>query len=365
MPPTTPKKDPPKKPAKAEPPKKEAPPAPMDKKEVSKMLGYIKYHARPGNKNEEGRRDAEECLNVYTKLKNIDKAAFLAKFENNKGSLKWIYSYNIRHQAEESTDASSTENWYTKCSMHGSMYILFAASLTPKPPRSMHPPHSIHPTPSPLRRHQLLKMHGFDAMLMKQKESDEVLQALLLENQTEFKYEPQVKESISGNPLLTRYWFVVNHGVKRTKLEREKHDLSASSDLKEKDIREAGSVPFVSVKLENPLFAVFKEKRTVLQSAKAALDKIHAQSQDIYCQLKASKDELVQCRAKSTKDIVDQLGEHLSETRMCCAQMADVDGSDDHLQKHIDRMQNLIDKAAAHQEGFKSLKRKSTMMLSS
>jgi hypothetical protein len=45
--------------------------------------------------------------------------------------------------------------------------------------------------------------------------------------------------------------------------------------------------------------------------------------------------------------------------------MADVDGSDDHLQKHIDRMQNLIDKAAAHQEGFKSLKRKSTMMLSS
>ena len=48
--------------AKAEPPKKEAPPAAMDKKDVSRMLGYIKYHARPDNKNEEGKRDAEECL---------------------------------------------------------------------------------------------------------------------------------------------------------------------------------------------------------------------------------------------------------------------------------------------------------------
>ena len=45
--------------------------------------------------------------------------------------------------------------------------------------------------------------------------------------------------------------------------------------------------------------------------------------------------------------------------------MADVDGSDGHLQKHIDRMQILIDKAAAHQEGLKSLNRKSSMMLSS
>ena len=188
-----------------------------------------------------------------------------------------------------------------------------------------------------------------------------MLQALLLENQTEFQHKPQQKDSISGNPLLTRYFFVVNHGVKRSNVDRQVHDLNAASDVKEKDIREAGSAPLkLCIKAENPLFVVFKEKRSVLQSAKTALDKIHAQSQDIYYQLKANRDELVQGRAEGTKDIVDKLGEHLSETRMCCAQMADVDASDDHLQKHIDRMQKLIDKAVARQEGFKSLKRKTT-----
>ena len=95
----------------------------MDKKEVSKMLGYIKHHARPGNQNGEGTRDASECLNVYTQLKNIDKPAFLAKFANNKGSLKWVDSYSIKNQAEFSTAASSTENWFTKCSQHVYMHV--------------------------------------------------------------------------------------------------------------------------------------------------------------------------------------------------------------------------------------------------
>ena len=56
-------------------------------------------------------------------------------------------------------------------------------------------------------------------------------------------------------------------------------------------------------------------------------------------------------RAKGTRDIVDHSGAHFLETRACCAEVADVDGSDDHLQQHIDRLQNLIDKAAARPEG--------------
>ena len=86
-------------------------------------------------------------------------------------------------------------------------------------------------------------MHGLDAAVTKPKESDEALQGLMLENQTELQHQPQQKDSISGNPLLTRYFFVVDHGVKRSSVERQMHELSATSDVKEKDIREAGSAP--------------------------------------------------------------------------------------------------------------------------
>lgn len=75
----------------------------MDKASVSKMLGFLKYHARSGNKNEEA-----VALAKYHSA-GEDKSGFLEKFEANKGSLKWIYDLEKTTTETENTTVAQKE----------------------------------------------------------------------------------------------------------------------------------------------------------------------------------------------------------------------------------------------------------------
>ena len=77
----------------------------MDKAAVSKMLGYMKYHARATNKDMGDRDDASFALAKYNALKGVDKVNFLKSYEQNKGSLKWARSFTSTSTEIESRKA--------------------------------------------------------------------------------------------------------------------------------------------------------------------------------------------------------------------------------------------------------------------
>ena len=74
----------------------------MDKGDVSRMLGYLKYHARDGNKDASDKQDARAAMDKYNVLSGQDKLGFLEKYDQNKGSLKWVYTYQAVSQEIES-----------------------------------------------------------------------------------------------------------------------------------------------------------------------------------------------------------------------------------------------------------------------
>jgi len=81
------------------PPKRAA----MDRSTVSKMLGYLKYHAKLTNTDETDRSDAKVALDTYNQLGNVDKSTVLSKYEKNKGSLKWIHQFSTTSSDVEAT----------------------------------------------------------------------------------------------------------------------------------------------------------------------------------------------------------------------------------------------------------------------
>jgi len=82
---------------------------PMDRIEVSKMLGYLKYHAKPSNKNQGDRADAQRALEVYQGLGQEQKPSFLEAYNNHKGNLKWIYAFSQTEEEVEGTKVQTGE----------------------------------------------------------------------------------------------------------------------------------------------------------------------------------------------------------------------------------------------------------------
>lgn len=74
---------------------------------VSKMLGYMKYHARPGNQDTEDQAIASDALVKYSQLEGVDKRKFLIEYEKNKGTLKWTRTF-FQTSAEKHITKSGT-----------------------------------------------------------------------------------------------------------------------------------------------------------------------------------------------------------------------------------------------------------------
>ena len=111
---------------------------PMEKAEVSKMLGYLKYWAKPNLKNPEASADAQKALEVYKNLANEQKAGFLESYHKHKGNLKWVYAFEQVEEEVVDTKAGGTqEGWEGWGVWVGG----FTAPPVPPPP----PLHSLSP----------------------------------------------------------------------------------------------------------------------------------------------------------------------------------------------------------------------------
>ena len=99
-----------------------------------------------------------------------------------KGKLGWTKKFKITEKAIASTKDTVVENWHTM--------------------------------------HQILQFNGFDPYRMTAKAAEDLLEALLQENQTFFEYERKVEVN-AQNKLLTRYYYVQAKGRKRLWEERQ------------------------------------------------------------------------------------------------------------------------------------------------
>jgi hypothetical protein len=70
--------------------------ASTDWSSVSKMLGYLKYHAREANTDASDKEAAQYALAKYSSLSGIDKQDFLAQYIKHKGNLKWARTFSTR-----------------------------------------------------------------------------------------------------------------------------------------------------------------------------------------------------------------------------------------------------------------------------
>lgn len=217
-----------------------------------------------------------------------------------------------------------------------------------------------------LNMHQILSANGFDANSMKEKDRETLLQSLLEDNQKQFGHEPKSAPSASGNPLLTKYYWIEDLGVARSFQSSSSKVVSSAAEAKEKDVQQAiesGDMKLKMVKSENPKYEEFKQKISVLTTGKASLDKVHGQASDIFYQLKASSEIGCKTKADEIKKIVDKMGENLQEMREVIATSKSIDASDDKIADRIAKVQLLTDICMAHLDGFKVLKKKCLAML--
>ena len=89
----------------------------MPKGDVSRMLGYLKYHAKDSNKVKDDKSDASTALSTYSGLKGFDKTKFLAQYEANKGTLKWIHTFEATSTETETTTVLTINSYKHVCTL--------------------------------------------------------------------------------------------------------------------------------------------------------------------------------------------------------------------------------------------------------
>ena len=86
----------------------------MPKDQVSKMLGFLKYHAGPRSKAGDGiKSDAGHALAVYSQLTPEKKKEFLKSFNKNR-DLAWVRTLSESEETEEKSEVTSQSGWFLR-----------------------------------------------------------------------------------------------------------------------------------------------------------------------------------------------------------------------------------------------------------
>ena len=214
----------------------------------------------------------------------------------------------------------------------------------------------------------ILKDQGFDPMSIKEKEAEALLHDILSDNRSQYGHEYKEEKAPSGNPLLTKYFYVKDHGVERSWLSQTAKKFTETADLKEKEVLSVKEIPgssSVTVKCENPAFLEFKAKLAVLTSAKGALEKLSTHVADLLCQLEISTQPGCDVQAKRVEEASVQIKDLLSKVRAEVVKGGKVDASMDELEGLTKKMADMCEMAMIHQDGFKIMKKRSLAMMGS
>lgn len=217
-----------------------------------------------------------------------------------------------------------------------------------------------------LNRHQILQENGFDPHKVGDADAAKLLADILEDNRKVFGHEYRELASESKNPLLTKYFYVVDKGVNRAHVLTECNRLAETAMVKQQDVERAltaSSSSGVSIKIENMAWVRFKEEAEKLNSAKITLDKLGPQASDLYFQVKMSKNPDAQRKAQEMKEVKEKIAADAEKLREFAMEMKQVDASDDDLHGKIKTMESLCAVALVHSDGFKAIKRRLAVLM--
>ena len=162
-----------------------------------------------------------------------------------------------------------------------------------------------------MNRRQILHESGFDPRKVSDADAAKLLTDILADSRRVFGHEYRELPSESGNPLLAKYFYVVDKGVNRAHVLTECNRLTESAMVKQQDVERAltaaSSSSGVSIKVENMAWVRFKEEAEKLNSAKTTLDKLGPQASDLYFQVKMSKNPDAQRKAQEMKEVKERI----------------------------------------------------------
>ena len=225
----------------------------MNRAEVSKMLGLLKYRADDA-KNKKGvdAPEARAALEAYQKMDTLEKRQFLADFLANgagkkPGSLKFVVGYTQKLTRQQTEEVSTTEDFLT----------------LPK----------------------ILELHGLKWADFPADQALEIGLQLVEDNKTDFSHDGEVLKHAKMS-ILDRYRFIHSAGLTKRRKKEHSEELSkeASDAAKITTMCESGAlaIPGPSnalassappIKQEIPGVDKAKEKLALLRTALTAVQK--------------------------------------------------------------------------------------------
>ena len=213
-------------------------------------------------------------------------------------------------------------------------------------------------------------MNKIDTVGLKNKDVDQVFEALLKDAEEELDYKTEVKEHKSI-PMLNKYLYRWSDGVE--KIERRSEEMQHEQNAKPGDPNllklgltllgdGAPSAASTPVKLESPILAEIQAKLPTLVASKKVLALNLQQGQDMQTELqvKAFGDNAISSKVLEMKGAMSALVLFLDEIRSHEATCKYASGgmASDQLKSLLDTMKELIEKGIAHQEGFRMMQKR-------
>ena len=306
---------------------------PMNKAEISKMLGTLKYSTKAVKASTGEKQEAETALATYSALDQNKKRDFLEAFQKNKGNLKWISNFGSKTVEEEKHKAGIVEHWWN--------------------------------------RSQIFKDQGIEYGQMSTQEQEDMLKDILADNRHQHGHSFKEQASFSGNPQLHKYYYVKDSGVKRTWEQTDSTTFSEDADIKDKDLKalsasaNASASAGITIKNENPQFQEFKQKLGVLASGKKVLELVASKTGDMYFAMKAHTDEVVRNSAGVVENAYTDMQGHLREIKEEVAKGEAMTNASDGLCDFTINAKRLADICSVHSDAYKEYKRKYSPLLRS
>jgi len=291
----------------------------MDRDAVKKMLGYLTYQCSDRCKAPADKKDlAADALERYRGLSGDHKAEFLTKFQQNK-DLAW---FRMFQQCEQQTSA-----------------------------------HNARMFDGYLNRNEILRMNAFDANVMNNTEADTLCQALIEQSEFEFEYKSDTVHH--DNPLLCKYLYKKSKGLEHVDTTSSQACFATATETDLGKFNAAALKTFASsstdkvvVKIENMAWHNFKQKVSVLKSAKLQLEKRLTELGDVHTRLEMKNDVVLAPMVADVSTAIVKLGGFVGEVRtwLVRTEGADENKPFDELQKRIDK---VIGDATTHNDGAK------------
>ena len=250
----------------------------MDKKEVAKMLGYLKYHK---GSNE----TAAKALDTYNGLAPSEKRSFLAQFAKNEKDLSWTHTFSDSTTVSTGDVSKIKERWFN--------------------------------------RNEILRMNALDNAEMTEQEKDALCQSLIDQSHQEFDHAVQTAEH--PNKLLTKFFYRKALGSDNVTSTTKSSSLQMSTtgqSLGQLALQSEPS-PSVSIKIECPITATVKKYLVTLRTGKSALERKLNEGRDLEAALtiKCGKDAALTSKLAEVTMAMSRLDQFLAELRAILAEV--------------------------------------------